>query len=62
MLVSDCCSYEVMYHDICKSCQEHCEPYEEFDEIEYLINGLDLDEREELIEKYFYKTKNEETE
>ena len=28
MLISNCCGYEVKYHDICSSCLEHTAPYE----------------------------------
>lgn len=31
MLISNCCGYEVKYHNICSSCLEHTEPYEEED-------------------------------
>ena len=31
MLISNCCGYEVKYHDICSSCLEHTDPYEEED-------------------------------
>ena len=31
MLISNCCGYEVKYHDICSSCLEHRDPYEEED-------------------------------
>jgi len=31
MLISDCCQAKVQYHNICSSCLEHCEPYEEED-------------------------------
>ena len=37
MLISDCCGYEVKYHDICSSCLEHSEPYE----LEELENELE---------------------
>ena len=31
MLISNCCGYEVKYHDICSSCLEHTDPYGEED-------------------------------
>ena len=34
MLISDCCGYKVLYHDICSNCHEHCDPYEEDDQQE----------------------------
>ena len=37
MLISDCCGYEVKYHNICSSCLEHSEPYE----LEELENELE---------------------
>ena len=40
MLISNCCGYEVKYHDICSSCLEHTDPYEEED-LEELENELE---------------------
>jgi len=40
MLISDCCGYDVLYHNICSNCHEHCDPYEEED-VEDLEEELD---------------------
>ena len=53
MKLSDCCAAEIIWHDICSECRDHCGELEEDDD-EYntpIIQTTMIDEEEEEDEE-----------